>query len=429
MIIDEFMAQYERTYDFFLRAAQLCQERCETQLAQKGIRAIVTSRAKKPDRLYQKLKQRASETNYSCYDDIYEDIVDLAGVRIALYFPGDRDEVDKLIKAEFIVKKTKRFPDPGEKALTDEKRFSGYAASHYHVNLKGEHLTEERFSRACIEIQVASVLMHGWAEVEHDLLYKPLSGKLSKDERAILDEINGIVLIGESALERLQEAQEWRIGKKGSHFEDQYDLATYLSNQLRSKPPVSTMIMGRADVLFHFLKKAELDRPEELTNFISDLDTTDNQRTISDQLLDRIIPTNSELYYKKLEEALFEINTQQLNSSFDERPVELFLTLWIALENLMDIALVHHIDTTSSAVFTSELFGGNLEAFREYERLRRLRNEIVHRGKIPENDVLLIETDSIKALLNLLYNSFSEEVRRKATASEVIRKFLTTENQ
>ncbi len=48
--------------------------------------------------------------------------------------------------------------------------------------------------------------MHSWAEVEHDLVYKPINGKLSDEEYAILDEINGLVLSGEIALERLQKA-------------------------------------------------------------------------------------------------------------------------------------------------------------------------------------------------------------------------------
>ena len=46
--------------------------------------------------------------------------------------------------------------------------------------------------------------MHAWSEVEHDLVYKPLAGDLSEEELAILDEINGLVLTGEIALERLQ---------------------------------------------------------------------------------------------------------------------------------------------------------------------------------------------------------------------------------
>jgi ppGpp synthetase/RelA/SpoT-type nucleotidyltranferase len=67
---------------------------------------------------------------------------------------------------------------------------------------------QKRYAEARAEIQVASVLMHAWSEVNHDLAYKPLQGELSEDEYSILDELNGLVIAGEIALERLQRAGE-----------------------------------------------------------------------------------------------------------------------------------------------------------------------------------------------------------------------------
>ena len=83
----------------------------------------------------------------------------------------------------------KRFPEDS-KAPTYDKRFSGYWAAHYRVHLRDTSLNDaqKRYGQARIEIQVASVLMHAWAEVEHDLVYKPQQGTLSEDEYAILDE-------------------------------------------------------------------------------------------------------------------------------------------------------------------------------------------------------------------------------------------------
>ena len=74
------------------------------------------------------------------------------------------------------------------------------------IQLKDNSLqdTQKRYVNSKTEIQVASVLMHACSEVEHDLVYKPLNGTLSEEELAILDELNGLVLAGEIALERLQ---------------------------------------------------------------------------------------------------------------------------------------------------------------------------------------------------------------------------------
>ena len=58
------------------------------------------------------------------------------------------------------------------------------------------------------------------------------SGTLSNEELAILDELNGLVLTGEIALERLQEAGNARIRSKNATLNSQYELASYLYNYL-----------------------------------------------------------------------------------------------------------------------------------------------------------------------------------------------------
>ncbi len=169
---------------------------------------MVTSRAKSPLRLEDKVRQRMPEKHYQTVEDIFVDIVDLAGCRVALYFPADREQVRNLVKNLFqLVEPAKEFPTKATPSY--EKRFSGYWATHYRVQLYERDLndTQKRYAQARIEIQVASVLMHGWSEVEHDLVYKPLQGHLSVEEYAILDELNGLVMAGEIALERLQKSR------------------------------------------------------------------------------------------------------------------------------------------------------------------------------------------------------------------------------
>jgi ppGpp synthetase/RelA/SpoT-type nucleotidyltranferase len=138
MIIDDFMARYEREYDFYQAVARLCGQQCETDLRNAGIRAIVTSRAKNDTRLREKIEQRHPGKDYQTVDAINQDIVDLAGVRIALYFPGNIEEVDKYIKDTYEVIKEKEFPPKAEESEETskpqsnyEKRFSGYKARHF----------------------------------------------------------------------------------------------------------------------------------------------------------------------------------------------------------------------------------------------------------------------------------------------------------
>jgi ppGpp synthetase/RelA/SpoT-type nucleotidyltranferase len=204
-VITEFVAAYTREFDYYQAAARLCSQRCEALLTARGVRAIVSHRAKRPQKLLAKLIERDVDKSYASSQQIREDIADLAGARIALYFPGDRERVRSILRDSFSIVEEKRLPDDTKKKRS-AKRFAGYYADHYRLYIQDASLDEaqKQYSTAMIEVQVGSVLMHAWAEVEHDLIYKPESGEISEDEDAILDEINGLVITGEVALERLQ---------------------------------------------------------------------------------------------------------------------------------------------------------------------------------------------------------------------------------
>ena len=198
-VINEFLHLYNTQYDFYYKLSHIASTKLETEIANRGIKASVSYRAKSPDSLKEKLRKR-TDKKYRKVQDIFNDIIDLAGVRVALYFPSDRDLVDEIVNDLFEVKKKKKFPESSHDP-EPSKRFSGYWATHYRVVLNNADKENSRYLNTIFEIQVASLLMHAWAEVEHDLVYKPFSGELSEEELAVLDQINGLVLSGEIALE------------------------------------------------------------------------------------------------------------------------------------------------------------------------------------------------------------------------------------
>ncbi len=102
---------------------------------------MVTSRAKAVGRLEAKVRQRATTRNDPSANDIYNDIVDLAGARVALYFPAERTQVDSIIRSLFVfAEMPKEFP--ASPNPTDEKRFSGYWATHYRVQPRETSLSD-----------------------------------------------------------------------------------------------------------------------------------------------------------------------------------------------------------------------------------------------------------------------------------------------
>ncbi len=83
-VIDDFVIQYNKQYDFYAELARIGYSKLESELTKRGIKAIVSHRAKKGDKLKAKLIKRNEEKNYKDVNSIFEDIVDLAGVRVEM---------------------------------------------------------------------------------------------------------------------------------------------------------------------------------------------------------------------------------------------------------------------------------------------------------------------------------------------------------
>ena len=215
-LIEKFIEEYQNEYDFYIKLAYISQDLTENALKKAGIKSIVSSRAKKTDSLREKIERRNVKKKYERIQQIKDDIYDLAGVRIALYFPNERDDVDRIIRENFNVVKCKSFPENRDKKKKRPKiNRAEYWANHYRVYLKDSDFSN-KFKNTMIEIQVASILMHSWAEIEHDLVYKPRNGRISWKEHKILSGVNALIIAGEIALEKLQKAIAERAAERDS---------------------------------------------------------------------------------------------------------------------------------------------------------------------------------------------------------------------
>ena len=376
-IIDEFIKQYNKEFDYYQKLSQIVANKVEDQLFKRGVKAIVSFRAKKPERLQDKLNKRNETKKYRKIQDIYDDIVDLSGVRVSLYFPSERELLDEIINEVFEVNYKKIFPNEAHKPKY-EKRFSGYWATHYRVKLKDEFLTN-RYKDDTTEIQVASVLMHAWSEVEHDLVYKPFSGELSKEELAILDEINGLVLSGEIALERLQSAMALRTSQS-KKIDDKYELTNYIINWFKNNDKVK---FGNTYFINNLLKSNKDIDTHTLNEYLK-LISLDNDETVSNQLFDIFISDKNNINDKNIEEYIKSLDLSSSNSSSFEN----FIKCWKILnEAAMQINKELGLKDNSSPLSRfRQLLEKNIvtkEQYEEISRLRNMRNEMVHKLNIP----------------------------------------------
>jgi ppGpp synthetase/RelA/SpoT-type nucleotidyltranferase len=405
-VVADFLAGYEKEYDYYEAAARLCADRCEALLGPSGIRAIITYRAKKTASLQRKVLSRHAVRPFAQVESVYQEIADLAGVRIALYFPGDLEEVGRLIRESFAIDSVREFrgSEPVQ-ASTYERRFPGYCATHYRVRLRAEDLgsLHERFAQARVEVQVASVLMHAWAEVEHDLVYKPSSGQLSRAEQAILDEINGLVLAGEIALQNLQAAVADRVRGDGRKFGNHFELAAYLYDCARSKAGEcgGEPLMGRADVLFQLLRGASLDRPKDLYPYLDCVDVAASTQPIADQVADAIIAGNPELY-RLLQTARASIGGRNpYDAAVDDgggsgvdAGLRLFVALWIAFERgvrVLQESMPYRPPSSWSEYNVHRREPITTFSESEWEQvawLKALRNRLVHGTEVPDPETV-----------------------------------------
>lgn len=415
-VIEQFINRYVRECDYYREAARICARQCEIILEKNGIRANVTYRTKRPDRLRQKIEKRNRRKHYETIEEISRDIIDLAGVRIALCFPHDRDQVNRLIQHRFDCEEVKILPDRKMDSSLCQ-RFTGYRATHYRVGLRPETLpaSNARYALARIEVQVASVLVFAWAEVEHDLRYKQFQGAISRREHLILDELAGVVLAGEHALERLHRITTDR--SNGGAITNHFEMAAFLHKEIHhaNHPGARTVVMGRADVLFHFLQLTGA-APESLVPMIQGLDL---DRPIVRQLVDGILMGAADKYWLFLQ-AKRDVEGRKAcgcvhlmpQSNTEQQAIRFFLSQWAAFERIMA-----HFSERDQPARTlpddheqpRDQMPLPIEIHDDATHIRNLRDDLMYGSALPAIEFLVEAAKSLQAILGELQTLVPEE--------------------
>lgn len=96
-------------------------------------------------------------------------IDDMCGIRIICYYPSDIDKIAQVLKSEFSVQEEE------DTALRLAPHQFGYRSTHFILNIKRTWLVTPQyreFKDLRFEVQVRTILMHAWAEIQHKLAYK-----------------------------------------------------------------------------------------------------------------------------------------------------------------------------------------------------------------------------------------------------------------
>ncbi|WP_179317928.1 GTP pyrophosphokinase [Winogradskyella undariae] len=127
---------------------------------------LIEGRSKEIDSFKNKIELKKGK-----YGNPLEEIMDLCGIRIIVYYQTDIDKIDSLIRENFEVD----LKNSVDKSTILKSNEFGYLSNHYIIKINSvrSHLPEWlKFNDLKAEIQLRTVLQHSWAAISHELEYK-----------------------------------------------------------------------------------------------------------------------------------------------------------------------------------------------------------------------------------------------------------------
>jgi ppGpp synthetase/RelA/SpoT-type nucleotidyltranferase len=260
--------RYHREYDRYLKLSARVAEICRFEIVEgNAIRAQVTFRAKSPKSLEAKLRRfgASGRKNLPDVQSVFDEVRDLAAVRIATYEQRHEDQVVQLVCRRFVdLRAATPNSERKDKNAADNNNF--YRATHIEAFLPEADVigTYANVADVPCEIQVCSMMAHVWNEIEHDLGYKPLTGSLSDQERGLLVSLGFAVRQGDITIANLFAETERRQREHGGLFTDVYDFVA----RVRGWFP-DTDFGRNAGPLYEALQPVRLVSPESIRKLIT----------------------------------------------------------------------------------------------------------------------------------------------------------------
>lgn len=153
------------------------------------------------------------------YQNPFEAVHDLCGLRIIAFYPSDLATIDALIHEEFDVLESENKLDS-----LPADRF-GYRSLHYVVRVKADWLRAPNYRGLgdfVAEIQLRTILMHAWADLSHKLAYK-VEAQIPEELQRQVNQLSALFELADTQFDRLREARSSyreRLSQKAPSSED-----------------------------------------------------------------------------------------------------------------------------------------------------------------------------------------------------------------
>ncbi|QDK96922.1 (p)ppGpp synthetase [Acinetobacter tandoii] len=163
MSVDNFSRTFLEFQPKYEKLGLNAQQTLETFLTEKNIPYLsIKYRVKEQASFLEKIERKK-------YKNPFDEIEDICGIRVICYFQNDIEKIKDIILKEFDITENQT-----KQELLNATEF-GYRSTHFIAKIKKEWTNAPNYrglDNLKFEIQVRTILMHSWAEIEHKLAYK-----------------------------------------------------------------------------------------------------------------------------------------------------------------------------------------------------------------------------------------------------------------
>ena len=200
---DSIWLEYEKFYKTRALAVQELEKRVKKAIAPFSSGLRVTGRVKS----FKSFKRKYIRLLQNNKDTAPPQITDLIGIRIICTFLEDLDEVEKKIRKEFRIVEVER------KGREHTFKEFGYESIHLLIDIPDDIAKEGGGKTA--EIQIRTILQDAWAEVEHELIYKPEFYPVDAPMKRKLAAINASLSLADTIFQEIRAHQRRLNGELG----------------------------------------------------------------------------------------------------------------------------------------------------------------------------------------------------------------------
>jgi putative GTP pyrophosphokinase len=191
----EYRDQYAKNKNQYDKLGVNLVQALELFLKERDIKVLSINHRVKDDSSF------AEKIDRKHYANPFDEIEDICGIRIICYYQSDVEKISEVLREEFTV-----IENQDKETLLKADQF-GYRSTHFIVKIKKEWNKAPNYrglENLKAEIQIRTVLMHAWAEIEHKLVYKNENQVPSQFQRDF-SELSALLGMADKGFERLRE--------------------------------------------------------------------------------------------------------------------------------------------------------------------------------------------------------------------------------